>query len=254
VSSSVLNRILPPPPSTPPPAELFAARNVALGLSATGSPVSGHSQQHSPSGSQPLPGSPPAQPAISYAPAPILASPAGSKRSSMSGNKRVSTMNAGPFATGKGDEVKEKKMSQANIDQALQHFVALKSYLAERLKKSAYAPRNTVPIAREGRPGEGAPLISVSLLNPPSLLSLPPFAAAGQVSTQRASAREKLTRLTKQQFHELSTDVFDETNRRQNSATDGKKTNPNPLHPELAMPPFVGDQRLPEDVGLHCIC
>ncbi|KAJ3290305.1 component of the polarisome [Borealophlyctis nickersoniae] len=34
-------------------------------------------------------------------------------------------------------------------------------------------------------------------------------------SNQRSSAREKLTRLTKQQFTELSTDVFDEMNRRQ---------------------------------------
>ncbi|KAI9094657.1 hypothetical protein DFS34DRAFT_582702 [Phlyctochytrium arcticum] len=39
--------------------------------------------------------------------------------------------------------------------------------------------------------------------------------ATGNQSNQRTSAREKLTRLTKQQFAELSTDVFDEMNRRQ---------------------------------------
>ncbi|TPX71731.1 hypothetical protein SpCBS45565_g00893 [Spizellomyces sp. 'palustris'] len=39
--------------------------------------------------------------------------------------------------------------------------------------------------------------------------------ASGNQSNQRTSAREKLTRLTKQQFTELSTDVFDEMNRRQ---------------------------------------
>ncbi|TPX34756.1 hypothetical protein SmJEL517_g02757 [Synchytrium microbalum] len=37
-------------------------------------------------------------------------------------------------------------------------------------------------------------------------------------SNQRASAREKLTRLTQQQFQELSTDVYDEMTRRQDSA------------------------------------
>ncbi|KAI8822407.1 uncharacterized protein EV422DRAFT_523906 [Fimicolochytrium jonesii] len=37
---------------------------------------------------------------------------------------------------------------------------------------------------------------------------------AGNPSNQRTSAREKLLRLTKQQFSELSTDVFDEMNRR----------------------------------------
>ena len=34
----------------------------------------------------------------------------------------------------------------------------------------------------------------------------------------RASAREKLTRLTRQQFQELSTDVYDELLRRKNNA------------------------------------
>ena len=39
-----------------------------------------------------------------------------------------------------------------------------------------------------------------------------------RLSTQRASAREKLTKLTKQQFSELSTDVYDELMRRQSDA------------------------------------
>lgn len=39
-------------------------------------------------------------------------------------------------------------------------------------------------------------------------------------SPQRQSAREKLTRLTKQQFQELSTDVFDEMKRRQLDAAE----------------------------------
>ena len=34
----------------------------------------------------------------------------------------------------------------------------------------------------------------------------------------RSSAREKLTRLTKQQFQELSTDVYDELMRRKNNS------------------------------------
>ena len=41
-------------------------------------------------------------------------------------------------------------------------------------------------------------------------------------SNQRASAREKLTRLTKQQFLELVTDVYDEMCRRQKNAADGE--------------------------------
>ncbi|KAJ3015900.1 component of the polarisome [Thoreauomyces humboldtii] len=44
--------------------------------------------------------------------------------------------------------------------------------------------------------------------------------AAGTHSNQRTSAREKLTRLTRQQFTELSTDVFDEMNRRQADSGD----------------------------------
>lgn len=45
--------------------------------------------------------------------------------------------------------------------------------------------------------------------------------ASGNQSNQRTSAREKLTRLTKQQFAELSTDVFDEMNRRQLDSKEG---------------------------------
>lgn len=37
------------------------------------------------------------------------------------------------------------------------------------------------------------------------------------MSTQRRSAREKLVRLTQQQFQELSTDVYDELVRRENN-------------------------------------
>lgn len=40
------------------------------------------------------------------------------------------------------------------------------------------------------------------------------------MSVQRQSAREKLTRLNNQQFHELSTDVYDEMNRRQLAGND----------------------------------
>lgn len=38
--------------------------------------------------------------------------------------------------------------------------------------------------------------------------------AAEGVSPQRAGARSKLTKLSNQQFHELSTDVYDELMRR----------------------------------------
>ncbi|KAI9021923.1 hypothetical protein DFJ74DRAFT_756687 [Hyaloraphidium curvatum] len=44
--------------------------------------------------------------------------------------------------------------------------------------------------------------------------------SAASTSPQRQSAREKLTRLTKQQFQELSTDVFDEMKRRQLDAAE----------------------------------
>ena len=40
-------------------------------------------------------------------------------------------------------------------------------------------------------------------------------------SNQRTSAREKLTRLTKPQFADMSTDVFDEMKRRQTDSTEG---------------------------------
>ncbi|KAJ3094223.1 component of the polarisome [Phlyctochytrium planicorne] len=43
---------------------------------------------------------------------------------------------------------------------------------------------------------------------------------SGSQSTQRASAREKLTKLTKQQFSELATDVYDEMKRRQLNSND----------------------------------
>ncbi|EPQ26795.1 uncharacterized protein PFL1_05773 [Pseudozyma flocculosa PF-1] len=42
--------------------------------------------------------------------------------------------------------------------------------------------------------------------------------------TARTNAREKLTRLSKQQFTELSTDVYDELMRRQNNAKNGNST------------------------------
>ena len=40
-------------------------------------------------------------------------------------------------------------------------------------------------------------------------------------SNQRANAREKLTRLSKLQFVDLSTDVYDEMNRRQQNSNEG---------------------------------
>ena len=40
-------------------------------------------------------------------------------------------------------------------------------------------------------------------------------------SNQRASAREKLTRLTKPQFTDMSTDVYDEMKRRQTNSLEG---------------------------------
>ena len=56
--------------------------------------------------------------------------------------------------------------------------------------------------------------------------------AAGEVLNQRQNkAREKLVRLSKQQFHELSTDVYDELMRRQNS----QSTSP-PLNTFLTLP------------------
>ena len=39
---------------------------------------------------------------------------------------------------------------------------------------------------------------------------------------QRATAKDKMTRLTKQQFFDLSTDVYDEMNRRQANSNDGR--------------------------------
>jgi hypothetical protein len=44
---------------------------------------------------------------------------------------------------------------------------------------------------------------------------------AGNASNQRASAKDKLTRLSKQQFVDLSTDVYDEMNRRQMNSNEG---------------------------------
>jgi hypothetical protein len=41
------------------------------------------------------------------------------------------------------------------------------------------------------------------------------------ISAQRQSAREKLTKLNTSQFHELSTDVYDEMNRRINNSDNG---------------------------------
>ena len=47
------------------------------------------------------------------------------------------------------------------------------------------------------------------------------------LQSQRTSAREKLTRLTKTQFFELSTDVADEMRRRVKNSSDGIKNTQN---------------------------
>ena len=44
-----------------------------------------------------------------------------------------------------------------------------------------------------------------------------PCPISSEPANARASAREKLTRLTRQQFQELSTDVYDELLRRKNN-------------------------------------
>ena len=41
-------------------------------------------------------------------------------------------------------------------------------------------------------------------------------------ANSRSTARQKLTRLTRQQFQELSTDVYDELMRRKNNTTDNE--------------------------------
>ncbi len=43
-------------------------------------------------------------------------------------------------------------------------------------------------------------------------------------ANSRSTARQKLTRLTRQQFQELSTDVYDELMRRKNNTSDNEGT------------------------------
>jgi molecular chaperone DnaK (HSP70) len=53
-------------------------------------------------------------------------------------------------------------------------------------------------------------------------------------ATTRTNARDKLTRLTRQQFQELSTDVYDELVRRIEDAAGrpGERESPSPLQPK----------------------
>ena len=86
------------------------------------------------------------------------------------------------------------------------HFRALSDYLREWIEKGEQSPFSTIP--------------ALNYLTRSWILSrvqtcldeLTHFAA--EPPTARASAREKLTRLTKLQFQELSTDVYDELLRR----------------------------------------
>jgi hypothetical protein len=59
------------------------------------------------------------------------------------------------------------------------------------------------------------------------LISVPICSAfpAAEPPNSRQNAREKLTRLTKQQFSELATDVYDELSRRTANAKDGQSYN-----------------------------
>lgn len=63
-------------------------------------------------------------------------------------------------------------------------------------------------------------------------------------ANSRSTARQKLTRLTRQQFQELSTDVYDELMRRKNNTSDNEGTsspvahtaNTNPSNPVPFLP------------------
>ncbi|KAN0062694.1 component of the polarisome [Thecaphora frezii] len=98
------------------------------------------------------------------------------------------------------------------------HYVELLNYLRSHLIKGEFGRLN--------------PLFLVSSLcgstDPepaPVLLLLPRLGLRTAVEqSARTSAREKLTRLSKQQFTELSTDVYDELMRRQNNAKNGNST------------------------------
>ena len=61
-------------------------------------------------------------------------------------------------------------------------------------------------------------------------------------ANSRSTARQKLTRLTKQQFQELSTDVYDELVRRKKNSSENESEFGN-LEPTLTaesyVPPFV---------------
>lgn len=74
------------------------------------------------------------------------------------------------------------------------HFDELQKFLGQYLAKGEFVLRLTASC-----------LVEFSLAHPPEPLN------------SRSSAREKLTRLTKQQFQELSTDVYDELIRRNNN-------------------------------------
>lgn len=66
-------------------------------------------------------------------------------------------------------------------------------------------------------------------------------APSPEALNSRATARQKLTRLTRQQFQELSTDVYDELLRRKNNSTN----NDGAPHPSLPLPiPHSSSQSL----------
>ena len=66
-----------------------------------------------------------------------------------------------------------------------------------------------VPLTRyEGKPHRGTSVLTISSITEPA--------------NSRSTARQKLTRLTRQQFQELSTDVYDELMRRKNNTSDNE--------------------------------
>ena len=111
---------------------------------------------------------------------------------SRNGSSALRVPNSAPPPGGGGDRKPESR------DVARVHWRALKEYLASWLEKGeSRSPNTSTP--RASTPswtyGDTADLV--------------------ESPTSRASAREKLTRLTKLQFQELSTDVYDELMRRQ---------------------------------------
>ena len=72
-----------------------------------------------------------------------------------------------------------------------------------------YPVTSPVPLTRyDGTPHKGTSVLTIASLTEPA--------------NSRSTARQKLTRLTRQQFQELSTDVYDELIRRKNNTSDNE--------------------------------